>query len=61
MHRLHDQYCTKEIAFLCDKCIDLANKHLDKMKQLTYKWHERILKMFLERQKESYATRYKDL
>ncbi len=57
MHRLHEQYCTKDITFLCDRCTDLTNAHLNKIKQLTYKWHERVLQIFLTKQKETFTTK----
>ena len=49
---LYDQYATKDIKFLCSACESLANTHLNKVRALSSKWNERILKLFLAKKKD---------
>lgn len=57
--RLHEWYSTNDINFLCDKCEAEVNAHLNKLKTLSSKWHERLLKMFMVSKKEKFTEKKK--
>lgn len=50
---LIDDYATEEIRFLCDDCMTEVNKHLDKLRNLSFSWWHLMIKRFLKNKKDN--------
>lgn len=48
---LRSEYATDEIKYLCGDCMLEANKHLDKLRNVSFKWWHLMVKKFLKDKK----------
>lgn len=51
MTPLRDEYATDEVKYVCGDCLHEINKHLNKLRNLSFSWWHLMIRKFITQRK----------